>query len=167
MKTRMVCLIRVVIFTLGVSLQCSCDQYLHGEKVPLRVKNNHGSYSEVYLKATSDYAVLSSNNYFNVPDFYYDDNFRTNGDPVLLYKNTFDTLYVVWFSNDSTGRYFPDIDANIVYVWGDAFSWEKVEKYKEMGFIKFPDRLRITRITYHPDSIPIKMTVHGWARVPR
>ena len=110
--------------------------HLLGERiVELKVKNSQGTNTSIYLKANADVLTISES-----PDMKYialQENSAIQYDPIVLYKNTTDTLYIVWWY---AGSGSPQIktDANIHFIYESGINPELVQKYLSLGFTKFP-----------------------------
>lgn len=106
-----------------------------GERVTLKVKGKDGEMTKVYLKANGDDAALSE-----MPDMrgWYDDSL--NAIPSVfffLYKNTIDTLYLVWF--DPYPQIPPlETNANIKFIYEPGCNPKLVDRYVSHGFTLFP-----------------------------
>ena len=111
--------------------------YLLGERiVELKVKNSQGTYTPIFLKANADVLTISES-----PDMKYialQENSAIQYEVIFLYKNTTDTLYLVWWSRGSGS---PQIktDANIRFIYEPGINPETVQKYLSLGFKKFPE----------------------------
>lgn len=130
----------IIIFLLLVVIVKSCPRkidYLLGERiVELKVKNSKGSYSSIFLKGNRDVLTISE-----TPDMKYialQENSAVQYGPIFLYKNTKDTLYLVWWSRGSGYPKF-ETDAIIQFIYEPDISPDLVQKYISLGFIKFPE----------------------------
>ena len=65
------------------------------------------------------------------------ENSAINYEPVFLYKNTDDTLYLVWWSSGSGPQI--ETEANIHFIYEPGINPELVQKYLSLGFTKFPE----------------------------
>lgn len=145
MKIKRVFLVIVGIIALPIFVAnlegCNrCTKKIHhilGERmVELNVKNSQGSYTSIFLKANGDVVTLSEN-----PDMEYialQENSALNYTPVFLYKNTDDTLYLVWW-NGGTSSPKIKTNANIHFIYEPGINPELVQKYLSLGYTKFPD----------------------------
>lgn len=111
--------------------------YWLGERVvKLNVKNSHGAYTPIFLKTNGDVVTISES-----PDMKYiamQENSAINHESVFFYKNTDDTLYLVWWSRGS-GSPQIETEANIHFIYEPGINPELVQKYLSLGFTKFPE----------------------------
>ncbi len=131
-------LISLVVANLEGCAKCKKKiNYLLGDRrVELNVKNSHGTYTPIFLKANADVVVISES-----PDMKYialQENSAINYEPVFLYKNTDDTLYLVWWSRGSCSSQI-ETEANIHFIYEPGINPELVQKYLSLGFKKFPE----------------------------
>ncbi len=131
-------LISLIVANLEGCTRCkrNINYWLGDRMVELKVKNSQGTYTPIYLKANADVATISES-----PDMKYialQENTAINYEGVFLYKNTDDTLYLVWWSRGSD---FPQIEteANIHFIYEPGINPELVQKYLSLGFTKFPE----------------------------
>lgn len=131
-------LISLIVANLEGCTRCKrkINYWLGDRMVELKVKNSQGTYTPIYLKANADVATISES-----PDMKYialQENTAINYERVFLYKNTDDTLYLVWWSRGSD---FPQIEteANIHFIYEPGINPELVQKYLSLGFTKFPE----------------------------
>ncbi len=131
-------LISLIVANLEGCIRCKrkINYWLGDRMVELKVKNSQGTYTPIYLKANADVATISES-----PDMKYialQENTAINYEGVFLYKNTDDTLYLVWWSR---GLDFPQIEteANIHFIYEPGINPELVQKYLSLGFTKFPE----------------------------
>lgn len=131
-------LISLIVANLEGCTRCKrkINYWLGDRMVELKVKNSQGTYTPIYLKANADVATISES-----PDMKYialQENTAINYERVFLYKNTDDTLYLVWWSR---GSVFPQIEteANIHFIYEPGINPELVQKYLSLGFTKFPE----------------------------
>lgn len=131
-------LISLIVANLEGCTRCKrkINYWLGDRMVELKVKNSQGTYTPIYLKANADVATISES-----PDMKYialQENTAINYERVFLYKNTNDTLYLVWWSRGSD---FPQIEteANIHFIYEPGINPELVQKYLSLGFTKFPE----------------------------
>ncbi len=112
------------------------DYWLGERMVELNVKNSHGTYTPIFLKANADVVVISES-----PDMKYialQENSAINHEGVFFYKNTDDTLYLVWWSEGS-GSPQIETEANILFIYEPGINPELAQKYLSLGFTKFPE----------------------------
>lgn len=133
----------IMLFSLVVANLIGCTKckkkikYWLGDRVvELQVKNSQGTCTPIFLKANGHVVTISDN-----PDMEYiemQENSAINYEPVLIYKNTVDTLYLVWWYRGSGS---PQIktDANIHFIYEQSINPELVKKYLSLGFTKFPE----------------------------
>lgn len=143
MKNIFLVIVEIVVFGLVVASLEGCTRckkkinYWLGEReIELNVKDSQGEYTSIYLKTNGDIVAISEN-----PDMKYiamQENSAINHEPVFIYKNTDDTLYIVWWSR---GADFPQIEteANIHFIYEPGINPELVQKYLSLGFSKFPE----------------------------
>lgn len=143
MKRTLIVIVGIMLISLIVANLEGCTRckrkinyWLGDRMVELKVKNSQGTYTPIYLKANADVATISES-----PDMKYialQENTAINYERVFLYKNTNDTLYLVWWSRGSD---FPQIDteANIHFIYEPGINPELVQKYLSLGFTKFPE----------------------------
>lgn len=143
MKRTFLVIVGIMLISLIVANLVGCTRckrkinyWLGDRMVELKVKNSQGAYTPIYLKANADVATISES-----PDMKYialQENTAINYERVFLYKNTDDTLYLVWWSRGSD---FPQIEteANIHFIYEPGINPELVQKYLSLGFTKFPE----------------------------
>lgn len=128
----------LIVFNLEGCTRCKKKiNYWLGERiVELNVKNSQGTYTPIFLKANGDVVSISES-----PDMKYialQENSAINYEPVFLYKNTDDTLYLVWWSRGS-GSPQIETEANIHFIYEPGIDPELVQNYLSLGFTKFPE----------------------------
>ena len=143
MKRPFLLIIGIMVFSLiAINLEgCTRSKkkinYWLGERmVELNVKNSHGKYTPIFLKTNGDVVTISES-----PDMEYialQENSAINYEPVFLYKNTDDTLYLVWWSRGSCSPQI-ETEANIHFIYESGINPELVQKYLSLGFTKFPE----------------------------
>lgn len=143
MKRTLIVIVGIMLISLIVANLEGCTRckrkinyWLGDRMVELKVKKSQGTYTPIYLKANADVATISES-----PDMKYialQENTAINYEGVFLYKNTNDTLYLVWWSRGSD---FPQIEteANIHFIYEPGINPELVQKYLSLGFTKFPE----------------------------
>lgn len=112
--------------------------HLLGERiVELNVKNSQESHTPIFLKGNGDVLTISESS--DMKYIALQENSAISYDPIFVYKNTKDTLYIVWWSRNPS--YSPQIetDANIRFIYEPGINPELVQKYLALGFIKFPE----------------------------
>ena len=143
MNKKILVIVEIMVFSLVVANLEGCTRskkkinYWLGERmVELNVKNSQGEYTPIFLKTNGDVVTISES-----PDMKYialQENSAINHEPVFLYKNTDDTLYIVWWSRGS-GSPQIETNANIHFIYEPCISPELVQKYLSLGFTKFPE----------------------------
>lgn len=143
MKNIFLVMVEIVVFGLVVANLEGCARckkeinYRLGEReIELNVKNTQGTYTPIYLKTNGDIVAISES-----PDMKYiamQENSAINYEPVFLYKNTDDTLYLVWWSRGSCSPQI-ETEANIHFIYEPGINPELVQKYLSLGFTKFPE----------------------------
>lgn len=143
MKNIFLVIVEIVVFGLVVANLEGCTRckkkinYWLGErKIELNVKNSQGEYTPIYLKTNGDIVAISEN-----PDMKYlamQENSAINHEPVFIYKNTDDTLYIVWWSRGADSPQI-ETEANIHFIYELGINPELVQKYLSLGFSKFPE----------------------------
>lgn len=114
----------------------SCNNIM-GEKVKITIKNSEGKELSLFFKTNNSVAVISESPSMSPDEFYNTKNTHSD-QPYFLYKNIEDTLYVVWFSIDSSGLQKLCTQANIIYIWEGDFRYEKTKQYIAKDFSFFP-----------------------------
>ena len=136
-------IVEIMVFSLVVANLEGCakckkkiNHWLGERKVELNVKNSQGTYTPIFLKTNGEIVTISEN-----PDMKYigmQENSAINYEPVFIYKNTDDTLYLVWWSSGS-GVPQIETEANIHFIYEPSINPELVQKYQSLGFTKFPE----------------------------
>lgn len=143
MKRYFVVIKFVVFLLLVISLEgCTgCTErfnYFLGDRIiELNVKNSQGEYTSIFLKSNGEVLTISTNS--NMQYIALQNNCAINYNPIFLYKNTNDTLYLVWWSRDKSNRPQIKTDANILYIFEPGINPELVQDYLSKGFKKFPE----------------------------
>lgn len=143
MKKNFLVLLEILVFSLVAANLEGCtkckkkiNHWLGDRRVELNVKNSRGTYTPIFLKANADVVAISES-----PDMKYialQENIAINYTRVFLYKNTDDTLYLVWWSRGS-GSPEIETEANIHFICEPGINPELVQKYLSLGFTKFPE----------------------------
>lgn len=112
--------------------------HLLGDRiVELNVKNSHGAYTSIYLKSNSDIITISESSDMNYIGL--QENSAIIHDPIIVYKNTADSLYIVWWSENKLETPQIKTDANIKFIYEPHISPELVQSYLSLGYTKFPE----------------------------
>lgn len=114
---------------------CFIFRPIIGERLALKVKDKDGGMSKIYLKANADYVALSE-----VPNMrgWWDDSLTAIPDGLIfLYKNTIDTLYVVWFETNPPKPPL-ETSVNIIFIYEPGYNPQLVASYISNGFKLFP-----------------------------
>ena len=104
------------------------------EKLKLSVNNDKNN---VYLKSNGDIVTISESPNMKLigeqPNLFV-------SDQLILYKNTSDTLYIVWFTSippPNTGKKMND---EIKYIHEEGYDSNLIGTYKLLGYKVFPSK---------------------------
>ena len=105
------------------------------DRIKLHVKTVNGNDNVVYLKSNAHIVTISESS--NMKLIGNQDNIFVSDYPIL-YQNTDDTLYIVYFVPNMQETHPADSIAVIRYIYEEEFNPQLISKYQSLGYCMFP-----------------------------
>lgn len=107
------------------------------ERLKLSVGNKNAK-CDVYLKSNGDIVTISESPSMKLIG---EQQNLFISDQLILYKNTWDTLFVVWFTSIPTKKMPKKITDKIKYIHEDGYDPELISNYRSIGYKVFPSNV--------------------------